>query len=65
MEQTNLLKTGVTVLNNVSDLEKKYGENINPDSAITNEIKYGSGDHKTGIIIGVQVLSNSFVSCSF
>ena len=65
MEQTDLsvLKTGVTVLNNVSDLERKYGENINPDPAITHEIKYGSGDHKTGIIIGIQV-NNIFVFVS-
>ena len=67
MEKTdlNLLKTSVTVLNNVTDLERKCEENTNPDSA-KEEINYGSINTRTGIIIGIQVnLSVSLFSCSF
>ena len=54
MEQTELIKKGVTVLNYVGDLERKGEENSNADSA-KEENNNGALNTRTGIIMGVQV----------
>ena len=59
MEQTELIKKGVTVLNYVGDLERKGEENSNADSA-KEENNNGALNTRTGILMGVQV-NHSFL----
>ena len=54
MEQTELLKTGIAVLNYVGDQERKGEEDTNADSA-KEEINNGALNTRTGILMGVQV----------
>ena len=59
MEQTELLKTGIAVLNYVGDQERKGEESSNADS-VKEEINNGALNTRTGILMGVQV-NHSFL----